>query len=112
MSTVRVKANHQVTLPAAIIEKVGLKAGDLLDARIEKGKITLTPRSEIDQRIAESIADYEAGRSYGPFDTANELIASLENNLNKRVARKNGKRLLTPRNGETFEKSLKKRPAR
>ncbi len=83
MSTVRVKANHQVTLPAAIIEEVGLKSGDLLEARIEQGKITLTPKSIIDQRIAESFADFKAGRSYGPFDTADELIASLENNLKK-----------------------------
>jgi len=58
MSTVRVKANHQVTLPPAIIEKVGLKEGDLLDAKIERGKITLTPQSRLDQRIAESMADY------------------------------------------------------
>lgn len=91
MSTVRVKANHQVTLPAAIIEEVGLKSGDLLDAKIEKGRITLTPRSLIDQRIAESAADYKAGRTYGPFDTAEELIASLEKNLKRRAARKSNR---------------------
>ena len=88
MSTVRVKANHQVTLPAAIIERVGLKSGDLLDAKIEKGKITLTPKSVIDQRIAESVADYRAGRSYGPFETADELITSLKKNVKKRTAKK------------------------
>ena len=88
MSTVRVKANHQVTLPPAIVEKVGLKEGDLLDAKIERGKITLTPKSRLDQRIVESMADYRAGRSYGPFDTAEDLIASLEKNVTKRATRK------------------------
>ncbi len=88
MSTVRVKANNQVTLPAAVVEKVGLAARDLLEARFEKGRITLTPKSMIDRRIEESETDYKAGRSYGPFDTADELIASLQKNLKKRAARK------------------------
>ena len=88
MTTVRLKANHQVTLPPAIVEEVGLKEGDLLDAKIERGKITLTPKSRLDQRIAESMVDYEAGRSYGPFDTAEDLIASLERNVKKRATRK------------------------
>jgi AbrB family looped-hinge helix DNA binding protein len=88
MSIVRVKANNQVTLPATIIEQVGLSAGDLLEARIERGKILLTPKSMIDQRIDDSLTDYKAGRSYGPFSTADDLAASLEKNIKKRAAKK------------------------
>jgi AbrB family looped-hinge helix DNA binding protein len=88
MSIVRVKTKRQVTLPAAIADQVGLNVGDLLEAKIERGKITLTPKSLIDQRIAESLEDYKAGRSYGPFETADDLIASLRRNIKKRSAKK------------------------
>lgn len=47
----------KVTLPAELRKLVGLRAGDLLEARIERGKITLTPKSVVDLRLAESLMD-------------------------------------------------------
>ena len=88
MHIVRVKTNRQVTLPAAITDQAGISVGDLLEAKIERGKITLTPKSLIDQRLAQSFDDYKEGRTYGPFETADDLVASLENNLKKRTTRK------------------------
>lgn len=87
MSTVRVKPNGQVTLPAELRKQVGLRAGDLLEARVEKGKITLTPKSVVDLGLAESLKDYKEGRFYGPFDSADEMIGSLERPV-KKTARK------------------------
>ncbi len=87
MSTVRVKPNGQVTLPAELRKQVGLRAGDLLEARVEKGKITVTPKSVVDLRLAESLKDYKEGRFYGPFDSADEMISSLERPV-KKTARK------------------------
>jgi hypothetical protein len=61
----------------------------LLEARIEKGKITLTPRSLIDSHIAESIEQIEKGQFYGPFDTAEEMIESLHTNGKKSKRKSN-----------------------
>ena len=61
--------------------RVGLHVGDLLEARVERGKITLTPKSILDQRIARSIEDIKEGRAYGPFDSAEEMIRSLRENI-------------------------------
>ena len=41
------------------------------------GKITFTPKSAVDRGIADSLADFAAGRSFGPFKTDKELIDSL-----------------------------------
>jgi hypothetical protein len=65
--------------------------GDLLEARLEKGgKITLTPQSLLDRDIAESLEDVRQGRVYGPFDTAEQMIASLRRN-SKRSRKTNTK---------------------
>ncbi len=85
MPLVKVKTKYQVTLPTAIRKQMSIGVGDLLETKIEKGKITLSPKTVIDRRIAESLEDYKRGRSYGPFDTAEELIASLKSNMKKRA---------------------------
>jgi AbrB family looped-hinge helix DNA binding protein len=77
MSLVRVTTKGQVTIPTRLRERVGLSIGDVLEARIERGKITLTPQSLLDRDIAESLEDIKQGRVYGPFDTAEEMIAPL-----------------------------------
>jgi len=87
MSIVKLKIKRQVTLPSSLRQQVGLKVGDLLDVKEDKGKIILTPQSIMDKRLAESIADFKAGRSYGPFDTADEAIKFLHSK-NRRIARK------------------------
>jgi len=45
MPIVRVKTKYQVTLPTAIRVRAGIRVGDVLEAKVEKGKITLTPKS-------------------------------------------------------------------
>lgn len=94
MSLVKVKTKGQVTIPTAIRERAGLNVGDLLEAKLEKGKITLTPKSLIDRHIDESMEQIRKGQFYGPFDTAEEMIESLHKNskrgkkTTKRAARK------------------------
>ncbi len=84
MPLVRVKTKYQVTLPARIREQVGLRIGDLLEAKVEKGKITLAPKAVIDRGIAESIEDYRQGRSYGPFESSEDMLKSLRANIKRR----------------------------
>ncbi len=93
MSLVRVKTKGQVTIPSRLREKAGLKVGDFLDAKLEKGgRITLTPKTLIDRRIDEALTDVRRGRTYGPFDSADEMIASLKGNLRHRAQAKTAKR--------------------
>ena len=44
---------------------------------MEAGKITFTPKSVVDRDVAESLGDFAAVRSFGPFKTDKELIKSL-----------------------------------
>ena len=42
-------------------------------------------RRMIDARLAEGLADIKAGRTFGPFDNADEMIAHMRAGLQKRV---------------------------
>jgi AbrB family looped-hinge helix DNA binding protein len=91
MSTiVRVQRKGQVTIPMRLRAQLGLVDGDVVEARAHRGKIVLTPKSvvhrqytpaqrrAIDARLAEGLADIEAGRTFGPFNSAEEMIAHME----------------------------------
>ena len=41
-------------------------------------------RSVIDARLAEGLADVKAGRTFGPFDCADEMIAHMKAQLLKK----------------------------
>ena len=84
MSTVRVKARGQVTLPNAIRERAGLSVGDVLEAEIENGNIILRPQSLADRHIAESVQQIKRGEFYGPFDNAAEMVNSLRRGMKPR----------------------------
>lgn len=88
MTLVKVKTRGQVTLPSMIREQAGLNVGDLLEAKVERGKITLTPKSLIDRRLEEGLEDFRKGRASVPFATADELIVSLKDQIKKRVAKR------------------------
>ncbi len=77
MALVSVKSKFHVVIPADVREAVGVEVGDLLEARVEAGKITLTPHSVTDRGIADSLADFAAGRSFGPFKSHQDLTDSL-----------------------------------
>ena len=47
----KVSTKGQVVLPNPIRRKLGLRAGDPLDARVEGGRIVLTPRSTRSQKV-------------------------------------------------------------
>jgi AbrB family looped-hinge helix DNA binding protein len=92
MAVVSVKSKYQVVIPQNVREKIGLNVGDLLEAKAERGMITLTPRAVVDPGIAESFADFKAGRTYGPFETHEKLVKSLHDQMaelrSKRPSRK------------------------
>ena len=83
---VKIKGKYQVTLPAAVRVKAGVSIGDLLEAKVEKDKITLTPKRLIDRELALALADVKKGRVHGPYRTVAKMLRALE------AARKKGKK--------------------
>jgi len=88
MPVVKVKTKYQVTLPTSVRHRVGLKVGDLLDAKVERGKITLAPKPVMAHGIAEGLEDVKKGRVYGPFNSAEELLRSLHREAAKLAKKK------------------------
>lgn len=88
MNLVTVKTKFQIVIPQAIREQVGVGVGDLLEARVEKGKITFAPKSVLDRHLAEGLEDLKKGRTHGPYKSAKEAIAALELRAKKHAKRR------------------------
>ena len=78
MALVTVKTKYQVTLPTSVRKQARLAVGDLLEAKVEGTKITLTPKSLIDRDLALALADVKKGRVSPTFATATEGIRWLK----------------------------------
>ena len=74
---VTVKTKYQVTIPTSVRKAVRLSVGDILEAKVEGGKITLSPKSMIDRELALALADVKAGRVSPRFSTAKKAIQWL-----------------------------------
>lgn len=83
MELVTVKTKFQIVIPQSIRQLANIGIGDLLEAGIENGKITFTPKSVIDRHLAEGLSDLAAGRSHGPYKTAAEGITAMERRTKK-----------------------------
>jgi len=59
------------------------------------GWVTFTPKSVMDRGNAESLADFAAGLSCGPFKTQKELINSLHRESSKVLSKTKAKRKLS-----------------
>ena len=100
MALVTVKNKYQVVIPQSVRDQVPVNIGDLFDATVEKGKITLTPKSLIDRAIAEGLEDIRKGRAYGPFETHKAMAESLRHGSMQYKTKKSGK----PKNSSRKEK--------
>ncbi len=89
-SVLQLRENGQITLPTSVRRKTNLKAGDLLDVKVEDdGSIRLTPQMAIDrsqtyfwskrwqQGEHQAEADIQTGK-VEIFDNIDELINDLE----------------------------------
>ena len=90
MSVVRIGPDNKVSVPKEILEKLGAQPGDLIEA--EFGRVIDVPYTdepigpEAQKSIEEGLKDLHEGRSYGPFDTADELIEHLQSTLPEDLA--------------------------
>jgi AbrB family looped-hinge helix DNA binding protein len=87
MALVAVKSKYQVVIPQDVRKQIGLNVGDILEARIERGKITFTPQSLVDRGIAEGLADIKAGRIHGPYRTTAEAMEAFQGRTAKHSKR-------------------------
>ena len=90
MGVVAVKTKFQIVIPQHIREQVRVEIGDLLEASVENGKITFTPKSLVDRYLAEGLEDARRGRTHGPYATARDAIQALETRA-KHHAKKRGR---------------------
>jgi len=52
MGVVAVKNKFQIVIPQSIRRQIRIEIGDLLEAGVEAGRITLTPKSLVDRHLA------------------------------------------------------------
>lgn len=81
MPIVKIGVSRQVVIPKKIHDELGLAPGDYLEVERRGDKVVLTPKTLVDkrieQRLAESFEDYRKGRVYGPFSSAEEAVRAL-----------------------------------
>ncbi len=82
---VRVKGKYQVTLPSTVRKRLKIAVGDVLEARVDRGKVILTPKSRLDRDLADALRDVEAGRGHGPFPTVKEFLRDLHARARRRT---------------------------
>lgn len=96
MTTV-VKKKTPIVVPESLRRRAGIKVGDRLEFKVSGGLINIiaqvpsaddeyTPAQR--RQINAEIAEARKGPYYGPFDTAEEMIASIKAELKKRAPRK------------------------
>ena len=104
--TIPLKAKAPLVVPPSVQRKARLKAGDQVEFRATPGKITIvskpptaaaaTPDDEytpeqrriVEAQLAEGLEDIKKGRTYGPFDTAEDAIKFLHKEIRLRKATK------------------------
>ena len=91
MAIVTVKNKYQVVIPQRVREVIGVSVGDVLEAKAENGRIVFEPKSIVDRGIAQSIAEFKDGNSFGPFPTHKAFLAALREET-KKVGSKKSKR--------------------
>ena len=91
----RLTGNYQVTAPKDARDALGLKLGDILEAKVERGAVVFRPKvlrdrdeflRELRKDIEASEADIAAGRVLGPFDNARDAMRALRNFAKKKRA--------------------------
>jgi AbrB family looped-hinge helix DNA binding protein len=85
MPLVTVKNKYQVVIPARVRAEAGIEIGDLLEAKVERGKVTLTPKSIIDRRLDEALENARKRRTYGPYNSVHEAVRALHKLVRERA---------------------------
>jgi len=99
--TTIVKKKSPIVVPESLLRRAGIKAGDRLEFRLSGGIINIIPKvpsaddeyTPAQRRVIDAqLAEARKGPYYGPFNTAEEMIAHMKGELKKRAAAKRIKR--------------------
>jgi len=111
-TTARIQNKGQVTIPTSVRRQAGLLKGDMVRFAFQRGKIVITPtvmidrskfptaddeytpaeRRAIDGQLSVGLAAISKGRTAGPFDSADEMIAHMKGELKRRASAEAAKR--------------------
>lgn len=94
MALVKVGSKHQVVIPKDVFAKLGLAPGDYVEVSFRKNEAVIKRKKFVDDfpftdepigpktraKIAQGLKELAEGKAYGPFRTAQELIADLHRN--------------------------------
>jgi hypothetical protein len=93
--------NTPLIVPRTVHLKTGFQSGQKLEIKASGGVITIVPkappadheyspeqRRSVDPRLRQALEEVRRGHTAGPFNTADELIASLKRELKKRRIKK------------------------
>ena len=83
MALVKVKEKYQVLIPPHVREKVQVRVGDLLEASVERGKITFTPKGIVDRDIEISLQQLKDGKVSPAFSSPRDLVRHLHRQAKK-----------------------------
>jgi len=103
--TVTVKNKTPLVVPPAVRRQAGLKNGQEIEFRVSGGVISISPKLPtaddeytleqlriVDAELAEGLADIEAGRTFGPFNSADEMITHMKAQIKKKATVRKVKR--------------------
>jgi bifunctional DNA-binding transcriptional regulator/antitoxin component of YhaV-PrlF toxin-antitoxin module len=103
--TVTVKDKTPLTVPDQVRRRAGFKQGDQVEFKVSGGIIKIVPKLQsadeeytseqrriIDAQLAEGLADIKAGRTLGPFESADQMIVHMKAQLKKRAIPQKTKR--------------------
>lgn len=103
--TITVKNKSGLVVPPTVQRKAGIKVGDELEFKVSGGIIHIIPklptaddeytpkqRAVIDAQLKEGLAELKAGKTAGPFDNADQMIAHMKGQLKKTAGSKKLKR--------------------
>lgn len=85
MPLVTVKTKFQVTIPQELREELGLAEGDLLEAKVENGRIILTPKELVDRHEAVKRWQAVAERVAKQLQAEGKTQEDLERLINEEV---------------------------
>ena len=103
--TVTVKTSEPLSVEPRLWRRAGFRGGDQVDVVVSGGVVHIIPklpssdaeytpeqRQAIDASLMASEDDLKAGRVIGPFESADQAIASMKAELKIRAATKKPKR--------------------
>lgn len=71
-----------------LLMRDALKTLDNIQRRVKIDEYTPAQRKVIDRQLAKAKADVKAGRTHGPFNTADEMIDFLHSGKSRKTAKK------------------------